>query len=123
MNHKGFTLVEAIIVVVLLSLVFVFVLRNFDFTMTLGRDEAYKIMKNNVLTSGYHYVDECIAGTLICDFSDSDYYKFSASVLKKYGYFSNLDSPVDGKDLGECLVIVGEKKNGVVILDLIDSCY
>ena len=48
---------------------------------------------------------------------------FPAKVLEESGYFKSLKSPLDGKYLGECLILNAKKENGVVIVDLVDKCY
>lgn len=123
MNNKGFTLVEVLVVVVIISLVLFVILRTFGTTFSFSKEEAYDIMKNNIVSVSYDYVNECNAGTVSCDFDFDVNNRFYASVLEKYGYFHSLKSPIDGKNLGNCLIIEVTKNNGVVMVDLIDNCY
>ena len=69
MNNRGFTLVESLGVVVIISLVLILLVRNFNSTVSLSKEEAYKIMKNNIVSASYDYVNECISGVISCDFS------------------------------------------------------
>lgn len=122
MNNKGFTMIEVLAVLVIVSIVIIAVVPSISSSMSLGKNEALELMKNNVVSSSYSYISECEAGTILCDFSFDGNNTFKASVLVDKGYFSNLNSPVDGKDLGECLVLKASRDNGVVIVDLIDNC-
>lgn len=123
MNSNGFTLVEVIVVIVLISLVSFFTIRSFGTTVSFGKDEAYQIMKNNIVSASYDYVNECIAETISCDFSFETQHQFVAGVLKEKGFFHSMKSPIDGKDLSECLILDVTKKNGVIVSTLIDDCY
>lgn len=123
MNNKGFTLIEVLAVLVLVSVVTIVVIRNISSSMSLGRNEAYRLMKNNVISAGYHYIDECTQGTIQCDFSFEKNNTFKARVLEESGYFENLKSPIDGAYLGDCLSLSAKKDNGVTVVDIIDQCY
>ena len=123
MNNKGFTLIEVLAVLTLVSLTMVIVVSNFSSSMSLGKKEAYLLMKNNLISAGYTYIEECEKGVLQCDFSFSKKNTFPAKVLEESGYFKSLKSPLDGKYLGECLILNAKKENGVVIVDLMDKCY
>lgn len=123
MNNKGFTLIEVLAVLVLVSVVTIVVIQNISSSMSLGRNEAYRLMKNNVISAGYHYIDECTQGTIHCDFSFEKNNTFKARVLEESGYFENLKSPIDGAYLGDCLSLSAKKDNGVTVVDIIDQCY
>lgn len=122
-NNKGFTLVEVLGVLVIIAAITVIAIHNLGGTMSASKEETYKIMKNNIISAGYTYIKECEAGTTECDFSYSENNRFSASNLKESGYFNDLESPLDGKDLGNCLILEATKTNGVTTIDLIDKCY
>ena len=123
MNNKGFTLVEVLSVLFLISLVMIVVVKNFSKTVSLSKEESYKIMKNNILTASKDYITECTGGIISCDFSWEVNNHFSAKVLKEKGYFKNLTSPIDGKNIEECLIIRAKKENGVIETTLEDNCY
>lgn len=123
MNNKGFTLIEVLAVLVLVSVVTIVVIQNISSSMSLGRNEAYRLMKNNIISAGYHYIDECTLGTIHCDFSFEKNNTFKARVLEESGYFENLKSPIDGAYLGDCLSLSAKKENGVTVVDIIDQCY
>lgn len=123
MNNKGFTLIEVLAVLILISLATVIAVSNFSSSMSLGKKEAYSIMKNNLISAGYTYIEECEEGLLRCDFSFSEKNTFPAKVLEESGYFKSLKSPLDGKYLGECLTLNAKKENGVVVIDMVDKCY
>lgn len=123
MNHKGFTLIEVLGVFAVLGILIVFVLGSVGSTVSIGKNDAYKLMKKNIISVSYDYVNECVNHVIECDFSFSDNNRFSAKVLEDIGYFKNMKSPIDGKDLGECLFLEAKKENGVVVVDLFDECY
>lgn len=123
MNNKGFTLIEVLSVLVIVSIVGVIVFSTFGTTMSASKEETYKLMKNNIISVSYDYINECNLGTIECDFSFEENNKFSVKVLQNAGFFNNFDSPIDGKDLSSCLVIEATKSNGVIVTNLIDNCY
>lgn len=123
MNNKGFTLIEVLSVLVLVSIVLLSVFLTFGSTMSASKEEAYKLMKNNIVSAGYDYVNECNLGTIVCDFSYDSNNKFNAKALQNAGFFTNLESPIDGKDLSSCLILDVSKSNGVIIVNLTDNCY
>lgn len=123
MNNKGFTLIEVLGVLVILTIVAFVVLNSVHSTLSVGKEESYKLMKNSILTAGYDYIEECQQGLITCDFSFEEDSRFSAGVLKEQGYFTNMESPIDGKDISQCLIMDAKKENGVVVIDLIDQCY
>lgn len=123
MNNKGFTLIEVLGVLVILSIIMTIVMKSVHTTMSVGQDESYKIMKNNLISVSYQYIQECNEGLISCDFSFQDHNQFPASVLKDKGYFKDLKSPIDGKDLGSCLILEATMSNGVTTVELLDYCY
>ena len=123
MNNKGFTLVEILGVLVVISIIMTVVFKSFQSTLSATKEESYKIMKNNLISVSYQYIKECDEGLISCDFSFQENPRFSANVLRESGYFKDLKSPLDGKDLGACLILEATKSNGVVLVELIDHCY
>ena len=123
MNNKGFTLVETLAVIVIISIVTIIAAHSFGKTLSINKEEAYKIMKTNIIKTSETYIKECISGTIPCDFSKKKNNVFPAKVLKENGYFKDLNSPIDGKDLSNCLVIEIKINNGVIVSNLQDNCY
>ena len=80
-------------------------------------------MKQNIIKASYVYINECNSKTINCDFSYIDNNSFYAEKLKKYGYFKNLESPIDGKYLGDCILIKAVNDNGSTVIDIEDKCY
>lgn len=123
MNNRGFTLIEVLSVLVLISIVGVVVFMTFGTTMSAGKEEAYKLMKNNIISVSYDYINECNLGSIECDFSFDTNNRFNAKTLQNVGFFESLESPIDGADLGSCLILEANKSNGVTVVNLIDNCY
>ena len=122
-NNKGFTLVEVLSILVLITIVLVITIRSFSNTLSISKEESYRIMKNNIISASNDYINECIAGIVECDFSFENNNSFSAKVLKEKGYFKNFKSPIDGKNIEDCLIIEAKKENGVIKSNLKDNCY
>lgn len=123
MGRKGFTLIEMLAVLSVIAIIGFFVINNVSSSLSVSKDEAYKLMKNNVVSAAYTYIKECEAEVIACDFSFEDKNQFEAIVLQQKGYFNNLSSPIDGKDVSGCLILKANKTDEVIVVDLIDNCY
>ena len=122
-NNKGFTLIEVLGAIVLVSIVVTIGVMTLGKTLSISKEESYKVMKNNIVSAGYDYISECTLGTIACDFSFTSNNTFKARDLYNTGFFNGLESPIDGADLGDCLVLEATKSNGVTVINLIDNCY
>lgn len=122
-NNKGFTLIEVLVTLVLVSIVVGIGVMTIGKSLSVSKEESYKLMKNNIVSAGYDYISECALGTIVCDFSFESNNTFKARTLYNFGFFKDLKSPVDGADLGDCLVLEATKSNGVTVINLIDNCY
>ena len=122
-NNKGFTLIEVIVTVVVLSLILIITTNLITTTLAASENTTYKLIKNNIVSAGYKYVDECSNGIIECNFDYQNNNTFKASILKQYGYFNDLNSPIDNKDLSDCLILTATKDDGVVLIELEDKCY
>ena len=122
-NNKGFTLIEVLGVIILISIIGGVAISTVGSTVSSSREESYLIMKDNIVSAGYDYINECALGSLQCDFSYDNNNTFWAKDLQNAGFFDNLESPIDGNDLSECLLLEAVKSNGVVVINLQDSCY
>lgn len=123
MNNKGFTLVEVMVMLVIISIALFVVVKQVGSTLSITKKESYEIMKNNIISVSKDYIAEC-NNTVSCNLVwTNDNVSFKAVLLKESGYFNDLDSPIDGKDLSNCLTINASRSNGVIDVDLFDSCY
>ena len=123
MNNKGFTLIEVLGVIAIISIATFVVMKEIGSTLGIGGNEAYKLMKNNIISASESYVRESEAGIIKSNFSMDSNNIFKASTLKEYGYFSNMKSPIDGKYIGDCLILTATRYNGNILIDLEDNCY
>ena len=123
MNNKGFTLTEILAALVIISIALIVVSKEIGKTLSITKQESYDLMKQNIAQSADIYIKECNK-TEKCGLKwNNNKTKFKAKVLKENGYYVNLKSPIDNKDLSECLTIEVTKNNGIVISKIIDNCY
>lgn len=112
MNNKGFSLVELLITISLIALVAIVVVKVSSNTLSLTENEAYKILKNNVINTADKYIIECETNLLQCSYTWNDNKtSINANELIKAGYFDNIIDPRNDKDISNCLVIEIEKEN------------
>lgn len=124
MNNKGFTLPEVLVALVIISIAAVVVSKEIGKTLSVTRNESYEIMKTNIIKASDLYIKECESKINNCDITwQNNKTSFKAKILKEKGYYSNLISPIDNKELEDCLVIESEKINGVIKTKIIDNCY
>ena len=131
LNNKGFTLIEIIVTVSILSIMFVSLAIMASGTLSITDSQAYDIMQKSIITQANDYIIECENNLLDCtnDFrwtkqGDSKSTSFNVSVLTKYGYFTNDEyiNPITSKDISNCLVINVIKDNiGNINIDLDDT--
>lgn len=123
-GNKGFTLVEVLACFFIIGIICAVVVSIAGSTLSVDKEKAYKLMKDNIVSISYDYINECDNNFIDCSYSwDSGKASFNAGDLKIGGYFDNLNSPIDNKDLSECLIINATKNSGVVNVSLLDNCY
>lgn len=124
MNNKGFTLIEVLAVIVIFSITTIVVSKNIGTTLSASKNETYNLMKTNIISVSYEYINECQSNTVECklDWKNNKTW-FYAEELKNKGYFKDLSSPIDNKYLGQCLIINVYKNNGAYNINLKDKCY
>lgn len=122
LNKKGFTLVEVLVTLLIVSLIFIYVLSNIGETLSLSNEKAYEITKQNVLESANTYILECNSKMIDCS-NDLSWEKeenitktsFFVEVLISHGYLETKEnvllSPIDNKNLNNCLQINVIKNN------------
>lgn len=114
MNNKGFSLIELLITISLIALVAIIVVKVSGNTLSLTENEAYKILKNNVINTTDKYIIECESNILKCSYTWNDNKtSINADELIKAGYFDNIIDPRNDKDISNCLIIEIEKENEV----------
>lgn len=127
MNNKGFSLVELLVVISILSVIFVVTIVSLGDTFGLSSEKSYDILKNNIIIQVKQYVSECDNKLIDCsnDFTweikeNTKSTNISLDLLKKYGYFNDNDfiNPITKKDISSCL-IVNVKKNNYSVVDVV----
>lgn len=114
MNNKGFTLIEVLCVIFLISILFVASFLVVKDTLSITDEKAYQILKENIIFQTKTYIDECENNIINCkkDFewkkvNDNKIAYINLSLLKKYNYFDNdeIINPLTKKDMSSCLKI------------------
>ncbi len=103
LNKKGFTLIELIAVVVLLSIITVIVVPKVMNELTLGKERAYEVVVSNILTASKQYYEECEYGDITCSIT-SNSVEIPLSILINYGYLAGTN-----KDTGIGKTILNPK--------------
>lgn len=124
MNNKGFTLTELLVALVIISVAAVVVAKQIESTLSVTKNSSYEIMKTNLVKAADLYIKECENKINNCNITwNNNKYSFKAGLLKEKGYYSDLTSPIDNKELDNCLIIESEKNNSTINTIIIDNCY
>jgi len=131
MNNKGFTLVELLASFTLIAIVTVLSLTIVKQTRSINANEAYNLMKNNILNNSYNYILECDNNVIDCkndytwlNIDNEMITSFTLDKLLKYGYYNDDDliRSTDNKYIGNCFIITAKKdKNKVLSVSVDDS--
>lgn len=123
MNNKGFTLIELIATLMIIAIVSITIVSIAGNTFSINKEKAYELMKDNITSASYDYINECDNKILTCSYKwENNKTSFYAIVLKESGYIKNLNSPIDDDDLSYCLIINATKLNGTVNITIEDNC-
>ena len=66
MNNKGFTLIEVLCVIFLISVLFVASFLVVKDTLSITDEKAYQILKENIISQTKTYIDECDNNIINC---------------------------------------------------------
>lgn len=114
MNNKGFTLIEVLCVIFLISILFVASFLVVKDTLSITDEKAYQILKENIISQTKTYIEECDNNIINCkndyeweEINDNKITYVNLSLLKKYNYFDNdqIINPLTKKDISSCLKI------------------
>lgn len=131
MNNKGFTLIEVLCVIFLISIFFFGSFMVINSTFGITNEKAYEIVKEDIITQTKTYINECDNNIINCSndykwVSDNDNMiaNINLSILKKYKYFNtdNFINPITNKDISNCLnITVIKDKYSNIEVNLDDS--
>lgn len=131
MNNKGFTLIEVLCVIFLISIFFFGSFMVINNTFSITNEKAYEIVKEDIITQTKTYINECDNNIINCSndykwVSDNDKMiaNINLRILKKYKYFNtdNFINPITNKDISNCLnIIVIKDKYSNIEVNLDDS--
>ena len=124
MNNKGFTLTEVLAGLIIISVVLIVVSKQIGKTLSVTKNETYDLMKRNIIKASEIYLKECMIQENKCTLEwEENKTTFNAHILKEYGYYTNFKSPIDNKELDNCLTIIATKNNGVIKTKIKDEFY
>lgn len=113
MNNKGFTLIEVLLTITILSLILIMIISISGNTLSISNEEAYNITKKNIINATDKYIYEC-------ENNINDNCKIiwhnnktvvKAKDLIEAGYFQKLTNPINNINLSECLTIEVQKND------------
>ena len=113
MNNKGFTLIEVLLTITILSLILIMIISISGNTLSISNEEAYNITKKNIINATDKYIYEC-------ENNINDNCKIiwhnnktvvKAKNLIEEGYFQKLTNPINNINLSECLTIEVQKND------------
>ena len=112
MNNKGFTLIEVLTVLVLITVVFVIIISTMGNTLSINSEEAYKMTKKNIIEASKKYILECNNYIIDCNLDWNDNKTTIKAInLIETGYFKEIINPINNKKLDNCLTIEVEENN------------
>ena len=113
LNNNGFTLVEILAVITILSLLMVFVIPNFISILNRNKSSAVDIQKNMIVSAARLYVEDCSNlnnDDISCNFSTTgDNTKINLEDLVNNGYIENV--VVSDKTCSGIITITDEEYN------------
>ena len=130
MNNKGFSLVEGILTLTIISLLFTIVIVSVNKTLALTNEKAYELTKKNIINVVDNYILECENNLIECEndykWEEGNYNStsFNLGILNKYSYFDKEDliNPITNERIDDCIIInIIKKDDGVIDINLDDS--
>lgn len=131
MNNKGFSLIEMLFTISVISLIMVVSLITVGNTFGLSSEKSYEIMKKSIITQVNQYIYECDNKIINCigDYSwlqvdNVNKTSFKLNVMKKYNYFSEQDyvNPITNEEISNCLIVnVVKNENSTIDVILDDN--
>lgn len=132
MNNKGFTLIEMLFTISIISMFTIVFTISISKTFGLSTEKEYEIMKKSIINQVGEYIYECDNNLINCQ-NDYDWINIdektkvtsiNLSILKKYNYLKKEEyiNPKTKEDISNCLIINVEKDaRGIMNINLEDS--
>lgn len=100
LNRKGFTLIELIAVIVIISILLVLIVPSALSSSDKGKEASYNILVQNIKTAAENYYLECEYGdnsNISCYWPDDNKNKLTVTIgdLANYGFLSVTDKETD----------------------------
>lgn len=134
MNRKGFTLIELIATIVVLSLVVGISSYAITAIIKKTKENNYASLIENIENAGETYYQECKYvnnGVLECNKTDDNAYVVSLGNLVSYGYLKGNDTdnndkyivvnPLDNADISACMITISYYNGNIVINSVSDD--
>lgn len=129
-NNKGFTLIEILIAIAVMSVITITFMSILNNTFSMTDEKAYEAFKKGIIKQVNNYIIECDNNLISCQ-NDYTWQKkgniettsFKLEVMKKYSYFNELNykNPMNNQDISNCLIINVIKDNYSIIDVIIDD--
>ena len=120
LGNKGYTLVELLAVIVVLSIVVAITAGAVITYLNKSKDESYKILIDSILTASKLYYEECLYSNTICNEKPSSTVTISLNELVQMGFLSGgsvtectgsdcegermIMNPKTNEDIGSCQI-------------------
>lgn len=114
MNNKGFSLIELLLSIAILSILMITFMIVINNTFSYTDEQAYESLKKSIINQVNIYILECDNGIIECknDYTWSEVENnketsFNLNTMRGYSYFTENEyiNPITNEDIGECLVI------------------
>jgi len=131
MNNKGFTLIEILTTLVIISLILLIAVPSVASLLNQGKEKSYEILKNNLPTAAENYITECIGdNTVVCSNIDinqiyestgltitagellnNGFLNVSTDLIENSNSGKKIYNPVTQKDVSNCLKVTIKSDN------------
>lgn len=137
LNNNGYTLVELLITIVLLSLILSIAGYSIVTIVNGAKEKNYETLINNIKSASEMYYQECRymnneeEQVISCEKETDGSYEITLYVLLEYGFLSSssnhefkIINPKDNKDIANCKINITSNNSKVVVTssDASGSC-
>ena len=120
MNNKGFSLIEVLVTISVLSLIMIIATASITNSFAISNEKSYDILKHNIIKQVKIYIYECDNNLINCkddykweNINNTSKTSFSLEIMQKYNYFNEFTfiNPINNKEITNCLIVNVTKDN------------